>query len=153
MAGGGTTITIGGGYGGLLCIECKFKQERNAGLVFAGIGLLWLFMEFAFFAAVPSWARDFMSGGLAVGFLMGVGIMAFGIFRYSSGQSKLAKFQATLPLKAKFPAKVELGVAKCPNCGGVLKRVPQKPGEVVLCDYCGTPIVYHYSSETHSANV
>lgn len=145
--GSGATITIGGGYGGLLCIECKFRQEKNGGLVLAGIGLVWLLMETAFFATVPYEARGFFSSVLAIGFLMGIGIMIFGIFRYNSGQSKLAEFQATLPLKAKFPVKAELGVAKCPNCGAVLKSVPQKPGEVVTCEYCGTPIAYR-SSQT-----
>ncbi len=147
VARGGATITIGGGYGGLLCIECKFKQERNAGLIFGGVGLVWIFMELAFFGSLPSFERGFFSSFLAIGFLMGLGIMVLGIFRYSSGQSKLARFQATLPLKAKFPPKAELTVAKCPNCGAILKSAPQKPGEVITCEYCGTPITYH-SSQT-----
>jgi hypothetical protein len=147
VAGSRTTVTVGG-YGGLLCIECNIKQGRNGALIFAGIGFLWLIMEFTFLSSVPAEARGFFFGPLMLGALMGLGLMTFGIIKYSSSQNKLTKFQATLPLKAKFPAKAELGIAKCPNCGGVLKKLPQKPDEVVLCEYCGTPVVFHYSTGT-----
>ncbi len=145
--GSGATITMGGGYGGLLCIECRFRQERNSGLIFGGVGIVWILMELAFLAALPSWVRGFFSAFLAIGFLMGLGVVVLGLWKYSSTNSKLAKFQATLPLKAKFPAKAELDVAKCPNCGAVLRNIPRAPSEVVTCEYCGTRIVYH-SSET-----
>jgi len=109
-------------------------------------------MEFAFFASVPSSARGFFSGPMTIGFLMGVGIMIFGAYRYTSSQGKLAEFQTALPMKAKFPPKVELGAAKCPNCGAILKNVPE-PGEVVICEYCGTRIAHHYFPEPRSANL
>lgn len=138
-AGGeGTSVSS---MGGLVCIECKMKGDVRGGLIFTFMGVFWIIMETVFISSVPSWGREFFSIPLTVGFLIGIGIIVLGGMRYVSSRGKLIKFQKSLPLKAKFPLRVELGIAKCPNCGGTLKKAPRKVGEVVVCEYCGTPIV------------